>query len=130
MRAIDRLKAAADLALTERKVTLGDGSEFSLWASNLTMAEREKSQKDAKSDDANQYALQLLINKAKEQDGSPMFAGGDVAALKRDCEDGDLQAIMMLVIGRAEGEIGTKRTKSVTGGDRKGSVDAAPVLGS
>ena len=130
MRAIDRLKAAADLSLTERKVILGDGSEFSLWASNLTMSEREKSQKDAKSDDANQYALQLLINKAKDQNGSPMFAPGDVAALKKDCEDGDLQAIMMLVIGRAEGEIETKRAKSVTGTDKRGSLDTAPVLGS
>lgn len=130
MRAIDRLKAAADLSLTERKTILGNGEEFSLWASNLTMAEREKSQKDAKSDDANQYAMQLLINKAKEQNGNPMFAPGDVAALKKDCEDGDLQAIMMLVIGRAEGDIETKRTKSAAGTDKRGSTDVAPILGS
>lgn len=127
MRAIDKLKKAADLSLTERKVILGNGEEFSLWASNLTMAERTKSQKDANSEDANQYALQLLIAKAKDQNGNPMFAPGEAAELKNDVEDADLQAIMMLVIGRQEGDIDTKRAKSAATANQRGSTDVAPV---
>ena len=37
------------------------------------MAERERAQKDAKSDDINLFALQLLVLKAKDDGGGRMF---------------------------------------------------------
>ncbi len=61
LRAIDRLKKAANLEAVKRTVELSDGSEFEMWVTPLTMAEREKAQKRAGSDDANAFALQLLI---------------------------------------------------------------------
>ena len=47
-RAIDRLKKAANLKPSRRSITLADGSEFEFYSTPLTMAQREKAQKDAK----------------------------------------------------------------------------------
>ena len=52
MRAIDRLKKAANLEATKKEVELSDGSIFEMWVAPLTMAERERAQRGAKSDDA------------------------------------------------------------------------------
>jgi hypothetical protein len=69
-RAIDRLRKAANLEPTKKNVELSDGTIFEMWVSPLTMAERERAQKQAKSDDANAFALQLLISKALDENGS------------------------------------------------------------
>jgi cell division inhibitor SulA len=69
-RAIDRLRKAANLEPTKKNVELSDGSTFEMWVSPLTMAERERAQKQAKSEDANAFALQLLISKALDENGS------------------------------------------------------------
>jgi cell division inhibitor SulA len=60
VRAIDRLRKAANLEPVKKQVELSDGSVFEMWVAPLTMAERERAQKQAKSDDANAFALQLL----------------------------------------------------------------------
>ena len=65
LRALDRLKKAANLVPVRRVVTLSNGEEFEFWSTPLTMAEREKAQKQANSDDATQFALQLLVAKHK-----------------------------------------------------------------
>ena len=41
MRAIDRLKKAANLEATRKEVELSDGTLFEMWVTPLTMAERE-----------------------------------------------------------------------------------------
>ncbi len=68
LRAIDRLKKAANLEPVKKTVELSDGTEFEMWVAPLTMAERERAQKRAGSDDANAFALQLLI-KSSGRDG-------------------------------------------------------------
>jgi cell division inhibitor SulA len=54
-RAIDRLRKAANLEPSKKLVELSDGSTFEMWVAPLTMAERERAQKNAKSDDANAF---------------------------------------------------------------------------
>jgi hypothetical protein len=98
MKALDRLKRAANLVPTKRVVELHDGSEFEFWCSPLTMAEREKAQKQAGSDEATAFALQLLIQKAKDENGQPLFRAGELAELKNEVRDEDLQALMLAVI--------------------------------
>ena len=39
MRAIDRLRKAANLQPTKKEVTLSDGSVFEMWVAPLTLAE-------------------------------------------------------------------------------------------
>lgn len=100
--ALDRLKKAANLKPTLREVTLSDGSVFEFYAKPMTMAEREKATKNAGSDDVNAFALQLLISKATDDAGQKLFKPGDVAALKNDVRDEDLQALMLAVIQSPE----------------------------
>jgi len=96
--ALDRLKKAANLKPSKRSVTLANGEEFEFYATPLTMAQRERAQKEAKSDDVNQFALQLLVQKATDANGSRMFGPGDIAALKNEVRDEDLQSLMLAVI--------------------------------
>lgn len=98
MKALDRLKKAANLVPTKRVVELHDGSEFEFYCTPLTMAEREKAQKQAGTDEASAFALQLLITKAKDENGQPLFRPGEIAELKNEVRDEDLQALMLAVI--------------------------------
>ena len=109
--AIDRLRKAANLKATKKTVTLNDGDLFEFWSTPLTMAERERAQKDAKSDDINQFALQLLVMKAKDENGGRMFGPGDVAALKNDVRDDDLQQLMIAIMQEPEEEIDMKSVR-------------------
>ena len=97
-RALDRLKKAANLVPVKRVVTLTDGTEFEFYSTPLTMAEREKAQKDAGSEEATAFALQLLVNKAQDQNGQRMFSAGEVAELKNEVRDEDLQALMLALL--------------------------------
>jgi hypothetical protein len=98
VRAIDRLRKAANLEPTKKSVELSDGSTFEMWVTPLTMAERERAQKQAKSDDANAFALQLLITKAQDESGAKLFAPGEIDVLKNEVKDKDLQALMLAII--------------------------------
>jgi len=101
-RALDRLKKAANLQPVKKVVTLSDGSEFEFYCTPLTMAERERAQKGT-NDDANAFAIQLLILKAQDELGNRLFQMGEVAELKREVRDADLQALMLAVIN-ADGD--------------------------
>ena len=70
----------------------------------MTMAQREKANREAKSDDINQFALQLLVNKATNEAGTKIFSPGDVAVLKNEVRDSDLQQLMLAVIQEPEQE--------------------------
>ena len=104
LRATDRLKKAANLEAVKRTVELSDGSEFEMWVTPLTMAEREKAQKRAGSDDANAFALQLLINKAKDENGEALFLAGEIDVLKNEVKDKDLQSLMLAILTDDEQE--------------------------
>ena len=98
LRAIDRLKKAANLEATKREIELSDGSLFEMWVTPLTMAERERAQKGAKSDDANEFALRLLMTKAQDENGQKLFQIGEIDVLKNEVKDADLQKLMLAVI--------------------------------
>ncbi len=73
VRAIDRLKKAANLEAVKKTVELSDGTEFEMWVTPLTMAERERAQKRAGSEDPNAFALQLVIAKSQDENGNAYF---------------------------------------------------------
>ena len=98
VRAIDRLRKAANLEPTKKVVELSDGSKFEMWVTPMTMAERERAQKQAKSDDATAFALQLLITKALDESGAKIFSAGEIDVLKNEVKDKDLQALMLAII--------------------------------
>ena len=103
--ALDRLRKAANLEPRKREVTLSDGSVFEMYVTPLTMAERERAQKQARSDDANAFALQLLMNKALDVNGTKLFNVGEIDVLKNEVKDSDLQSLMLAVINSDQEEI-------------------------
>ena len=118
VRAVDRLRKAANLKATRRLVVLENGDEFEFWATPLTMAQREKANRDAKSDDINQFALQLLLSKATDESGSKLFSPGDLAVLKNEVRDDDLPKLMVAMISpdaEEEEELDLKSTRSRAG---------------
>ena len=103
-RFIDKLKKAARLEPVKKTLQLDSGDEVVMYVSPLTAAERERAKKDARSEDAGAFALQLLIKKAKDSNGSPLFTPGDAAVLKNEVRDSDLQKLMLAVLGVDEDE--------------------------
>ena len=101
LRAIDRLKKAANLEPVKKTVELSDGTEFEMWVAPLTMAERERAQKRAGSDDANAFALQLL---AQDEMGNALFIAGEIDVLKNEVKDKDLQSLMLAILTDEEEE--------------------------
>ena len=100
--ALDKLRKAANLEPVKKEVTLSDGSIFEMYVTPLTMAERERAQKQARSDDANAFALQLLMAKAQDENGRKLFNAGEIDVLKNEVKDSDLQSLMLAVIQEEE----------------------------
>ena len=64
----------------------------------LTIAERESIIKKSGSDDVNDYALQMMIEKALDKEGSKLFQDGDKASLRREIEASILEEIQLAMI--------------------------------
>ena len=64
----------------------------------LTIAEREAIQKKTNSDDTNDFALQMMIEKSLDKDGVRLFQDGDKASLRREVEASILQDIQLAMI--------------------------------
>ncbi|NBS67415.1 hypothetical protein EBT31_00680 [bacterium] len=108
MSALERLRKAANLEPTKKEVELSDGSIFEMWVTPMTMAERERAQRQAKSDDASAFALQLLISKACDENGQRLFKAGEIDMLKNDVRDKDLQSLMLAILTDGSEELDTK----------------------
>ena len=108
IRAIDRLRKAANLEPTKKKVTLSDGTTFEMWVAPLTLAEKERAQRMTKSDDANELGLRLLTTKAKDKNGDSLFQVGEIDVLKNEVRDSDLQSLILAVILETEEPIDPK----------------------
>ena len=64
----------------------------------LTIAERESIQKKTNSDDANDFALALMIQKSLDSEGKRLFSDGEKAALRREVEAAVLQEIQLAML--------------------------------
>lgn len=102
MRAIDRLKAAANLIPLRKVLPLRNGDELVIYHVPLTMAMRERAQADAKGEDAGAFALQLIVNVAKDEKGEKLFNVGDIPDLKRAVRDEDVQKIISIILSGDE----------------------------
>ena len=104
MRALEKLKKAVSMKPTSREVELPDGTKFEFYMTPLTLAERARAQKQAKSDDATDFALQLLVSKAKDSSGVPLFSAGEIADLRNMLPASVVEALMLQLIGESEQE--------------------------
>ena len=98
-RAIELLKNSFGVSqLYQHDVKKGDKIIFTVYWHPLTIAERESIQKKSMSEDANEFALQLMIEKALDKDGVRLFQDGDKASLRREVEANILQEIQLAMI--------------------------------
>tara|TARA_B100000131_G_C18111251_1_gene609677 strand:- start:2447 stop:2803 length:357 start_codon:yes stop_codon:yes gene_type:complete len=98
-RAVDLLKNKFGVSqLYKHDVKQNDEIVLTVYWHPLTIAERESIQKKSGSDDANNYALQLMIEKALDKNGDRLFQDGDKASLRREIEANILQEIQLAMI--------------------------------
>ena len=104
--ALERLKKSVSMKPQRKAVDLPDGSEFEYWMTPLTLAERSRAQKQAKSDNATDFALQLLVAKAIDENGERLFNAGDLAELRNALPASVVEALMLQMLRDAETEEG------------------------
>jgi len=98
-RAVDLLRNKFGVSqLYKHDVKQDDEIILTVYWHPLTIAERESIQKKTDSDDANDFALQLMIEKAKDKNGTRLFQDGDRASLRREVEASVLQEIQLAMI--------------------------------
>ena len=110
-RAVDLLKNKFGVSqLYKHDVIKNDDIILTVYWHPLTIAERESIQKKTGLEDTNDYALQMMIEKALDKDGARLFQDGDRASLRREVEANVLQEIQLAMIeaGQTRGVIEAK----------------------
>jgi hypothetical protein len=98
-RAIELLKNSFGVSQLYQHDVIKDGKIiFSVYWHPLTIAERESISKKSNTDDTNDFALMLMIEKALNKDGGRLFQDGDKASLRREVEANILQEIQLAMI--------------------------------
>ena len=97
-RAVDLLRNKFGVSqLYKHDIKQDDEIVITVYWHPLTIAEREAIQKKS-SDDVNDYALQMMIEKALDKDGNRIFQDGDKASLRREVEVSVLEQIQLAMI--------------------------------
>jgi hypothetical protein len=99
MRATELLRNKFGISqLYKHEVKDGNEVVLEVYWHPLTIAERESIQKKADSDDANDFALGMMIEKALDADGKRLFQDGEKAALKNAVDASVLQEIQLAML--------------------------------
>ena len=95
-RAVDLLRNKFGVSqLYKHDVIKNDEVIFSVYWHPLTIAERESIIKKSGTEDNNDYALQMMIEKALDEDGKRLFQDGDKASLRREVEASILEELQL-----------------------------------
>ena len=99
MRAIELLSNKFGVGqLYQHDVVKDEEIVLSVYWHPLTIAERESIQKKTGTEDAADFALALMIQKALDKSGKRLFADGDKATLRREVEAAVLQEIQLAML--------------------------------
>ena len=98
-KAIDLLRNKFGISQLYKHDVIKDGETvLTVYWHPLTIAERESIQKKSGSDDANDFALALMIEKSLDKDSKRLFQDGDKATLRREIEAAVLQEIQLAML--------------------------------
>ena len=98
-RAVELLKNSFGVnQIYQHDVIKEDKIIFTVYWHPLTIAERESIQKKSTSEDPNEFALNLMIEKALDKDGVRLFQDGDKASLRREVEASILEEIQLAMV--------------------------------
>lgn len=99
MRATELLRNKFGVSqLYKHEVRSGDEVVLEIFWHPLTIAERESIQKKTGTDDANDFALGMMIEKALDADGKRLFQDGEKAQLKNAVDAAVLQEIQLAML--------------------------------
>ena len=99
MRATELLRNRFGVSqLYKHEVKDGDEVVLEIYWHPLTIAERESIQKKIGTDDANDFALGMMVEKALDADGKRLFQDGEKAALRNAVEASVLQEIQLAML--------------------------------
>lgn len=87
-----------------KSIPLPNGDVLEYYMTPLTLAERAKAQKQAKAGDNADFALQLLVAKAKDQNGTPIFTIADIPELRQALPAELVESLMKPLIEEDEEE--------------------------
>ena len=98
-RAIDLLKNKFGVSqLYKYDIKDNDEILLTIYWHPLTIAEREAIQKKSNGEDVNDFALQLMIEKALDENEKRLFQDGDKASLRREVAASVLQEIQLAML--------------------------------
>ena len=98
-RAVDLLRNKFGVSqLYKHDIKQDDEIVITVYWHPLTIAERESIQKKTGTDDTNDYALQMMIEKALDKEGNRIFQDGDKASLRREISASILEEIQIAMI--------------------------------
>ena len=98
-RAVDLLKNKFGVSQLYKHEVVKDGAvELTVYWHPLTIAERESIIKKSGTEDNNDYALQMMIEKALDEDGKRIFQDGDKASLRREVSATILEEIQLAMV--------------------------------
>ena len=89
---------------TPRSVTLPNGDVFEFLSRPVTLAQRARAQKQAGNDSATDFALQLLVMLAEDENGQKLFDSGDIAELRNVIPASVAESLMLQLISEPDGE--------------------------
>jgi hypothetical protein len=124
--ALEKLKQAANLEPVRKIVPLSDGfTELEMYITPLVAAERDRARRNARAasktkDDDSDWLIHLLVAKAKNSDGSAMFAAGEIPELKAGIRAEDLDKMILVVLGGEDDEVDASTKKSQTSSGKTG----------
>ena len=99
MRATELLRNKFGVSqLYKHEVKDGDDVVLEIYWHPLTIAERESIQKKSNSDDAADFALGMMIEKALDADGKRLFQDGEKAQLRNAVDASILQEIQLAML--------------------------------
>ena len=98
-RAVDLLRNKFGVSqLYKHDVKQDDEIILTVYWHPLTIAEREAIQKKSTTNDTNDYALQMMIEKALDKNETRLFQDGDKPSLRREIEASILEEIQLAMI--------------------------------
>ena len=102
MDALEELKAAVSMASVRKAIPLPNGKDFEFFMTPMTLAERERAKKMAKTDDSTDFALRLLVEKAMDKNNEKRFHVGHLPGLRNALPATLVEKIMMAMIGEED----------------------------
>lgn len=83
-RALDILKAESAISTPrKRKLRFASGNELEFYVTPITVAQRREAVKAAGSEEQVDVNLQLLVMKARDENGKPLFVPAEIVELRR-----------------------------------------------